>query len=133
METELSFRVYGDDLDPEKISGFLDAEPEHAHRKGEKRPNPKYGPYSGGLWRYTTSPQRSATLEQHLDWMLDWLEARRGEIAELRSQGFRVDLFAGLFFTGGSPPAIVLRPEQMQRIGGLGLALDLNIYIDDEV
>lgn len=132
----VSYRLSGDDLDPDSITALIGVEPNTAYRKGELRafPDGSFGaPHRFGMWSVGTEGvvAQIEDLEQHLVWLLDQLEGAGEQLRALVDTGYRADFFCGYFMdewnSGWEVPAGIL-----DRIGRLGARLALDIYGPEE-
>lgn len=127
---DVSFRIMGDELDPDWVSRVLKLKPTEAHRKGDARIAPagrNYSPFSEGLWCLNSKAKESAPLGEHLEGLLRELSPRKKDLSALRKKGFHQDIFIGVFSKdGNSEFAIPL--EMLKRLQELELEVDFDIY-----
>jgi hypothetical protein len=127
-----SFRLMGDQLDPEALARITGASPSKAHRKGDPRPLPngKTGTHRSGLWSLDTSGQLAddAGLDEHLRWLLDRLEPSREALkAAIAEQGLTADFFCGYFMESWNN-GFSLSADTLARVAELGAKLGIDIY-----
>ena len=132
----VSYRLTGNDLDPDSITELVGLEPRTAYRKGELRtfPDGSFGaPHRFGMWSMSTEGlvARTEDLDRHLVWLLDRLEPAGEQLRALVDGGYRADFFCGCFMggwnSGWEVPAGIL-----ERIGQLGARIGLDIYGPEE-
>ena len=126
----VSFRVMGENLDPGSVSRALGVEPTESHKAGSERPSSggrKYSPFREGIWCLTSTLGEKATLDEHLDELLSCLSSRRPALNALKNQGFRQDIFVGVFSSDGNTGFTVSTSIET-RLLQLGLKLNFDIY-----
>ena len=123
----VTLRVYSDHLTADEISACLDRKPEHGHSKGDV--NPRTGKaFQESLW-WIKSVSTSDDLEDHIEEMVEYLEANRAQFDKTRDR-CSADLFC-FFVTRGGQAGLVLQSDMMLRMANLGLRLVLDIYGDE--
>lgn len=133
MEVEVSFRIFGEDLDPDAVTNVLGIRPDSAVRKGEER-DLKVGsrvihlrPARQGMWSISSKLPPDNPLEEHLQGLLALLEPKAEVIRGLAESGCSVDFFCGLFLRDYND-GVTLPPELLSGIAALGAELGLDIY-----
>jgi hypothetical protein len=125
-ETEASFRMFHEMLNPSEISRLLNLEPSDSYRKGDivgriGRPRPF------GAWLLSTEEVvQSRDLRRHLDWLVDHLIDRVDELHHLREHGYRMDVYCKWVSGGQGGPT--LSPRNMEGLSALGLKLGIEVY-----
>lgn len=127
----MSFRLIGDDLDPDEVTSRLGITPEWALARGERRPAPPLQgrPQEAGVWLISTEGQvESTSAERHLVWLLERIEPVADAVLEVRrEQGLTADFFCGWFsLTGHGGPDF--SPEVLSRVAALDATLSLDFY-----
>jgi len=128
MRTSVALRVYGPTLDPEDVTRTLGTHATELHKAGDERSGANgrvYSPFRGGLWSLESGLRETAPLSEHVDNILDRIDSAR--LRELVTDGTRVDLFVGVF-ADEEPCNVQIKPETCERIGALGIPLDISIY-----
>jgi len=123
-----TFRVIGHDLVPDDISLLLGREPDEAHGKGDPRlgeSGRRYSDFTTGLWAID-SPKEEKPLSEHLRELLGKLEGCGAVIRNLQEQGYRVDIFVGVF--GGANIELVIPSDILRKLGDLNLELIIDVY-----
>ena len=127
-KTAASLRFFGDDLDPDEITGRLGGQPTVGARKGgtwltsvgvEKTA-------FQGQWRITVDRRSPGNLDGQVRELFAPLTTDLGVWKELSSR-FQADVFCGLFMNEYHE-GISLSPETLAAIGLRGLSLDMAIY-----
>ncbi len=134
-----SFRLMGRRLDPDRFNELTGLRPRHAHRYGQldlsRTSGVLHGPYRGGLWSVSTDgvlDERTATLEDHLVWLLDRLEPHAFEIRDMAvADDLTADFFCGYFQNQWSA-SWVLEARTLGRMAKLGASLGYDSYADLE-
>jgi hypothetical protein len=123
----VTFRLFGDSLDPKAVSAQLGVEPSYAHAKGDLVPSRQARIHrrSVGTWQLASAAGDGATLEAHLSDLLDRLPA--DGVRSVTAVGYQADFFCGLFLDV-SNEGLILTPETLGRIASLGATLGLDIY-----
>ncbi|MBZ9675346.1 DUF4279 domain-containing protein [Mesorhizobium sp. ES1-1] len=126
-----SLRFFGDDLDPDELTGLLAGHPSYAVRKGDfhtYRPNRATRTALKGLWRLSSAYQEGDQLDQQIVGILQTLTEDFAVWADL-SRRFEVDMFCGVWLDEGNQ-GLALSPQTLQMLGERGIKLELNIYYE---
>ena len=135
LKCQVSFRIYGDNLDPSEITNMLYIEPSISHKKND--PNTRvskkgkliqFSPYSSGLWSVSSKESQNAILEDHIKSLLILLEPVKDKLTELLNRGYKMDLFCGVFTHDCSQPGFNIDASILRRIGGLNISLGICFY-----
>jgi hypothetical protein len=124
-----SFRVMGAHLDPKAVSGMLHLDPDYSHCRGDSRirKGRRYADYSEGLWSIESDALATAPIEAHIDNLLGKLTGRKEAIQELKLGNLRVDIFIGVFRTGGTL-GFSLSDKAIELAAELGLSIGFDLY-----
>jgi hypothetical protein len=102
-EVEACFRLISDSLNVSAVSAALGLVPSHAHEKGELRVT-RTGPLAGhatpwwrGVWLLYSERPSDATIQEHLDWLLQRVEPNADQIREWVEQGMKADFSVSLY------------------------------------
>jgi hypothetical protein len=133
--THATLLIYPVRTDPETITERLGIEPSKWQRKGGplasslRRP-PRIAEIDG--WFLSTKGRvESRDLRRHIDWILDQIEGKTGELRSLQDEGARICVscyWVSKFGEGGP----TMSPEQMRKLGALNLELWFDIDFVDE-
>ncbi len=127
--TYSTLRIFSDSLGPEQITQLLQVEPTRTFRKGELFG--KHERKTNGWFYCTQNLTSSKDDRRHLDLIIAALDGKDAQMRELHSHGCKMDITS--FWSSkegqGGP---WLTPEQMLRLGTLGLSLWWDIYFSDE-
>lgn len=128
MRISVALRICGPDLSPESVTRLLGASPTEQHRTGDENRGPSgriYSPFSSGLWSLESDLNDEASFSEKIMNILDRVDSTR--LKELIATDARVDLFVGIFLNE-EPSNVLLNSETSQRVGDIGLAVDIAIY-----
>ncbi len=127
MDSSVSLRVFGDDLDPDEITRLLDARPTAARRKGDVIPDTRYHRIASiGSWMLKTKLGKKTPLPGKIEDLIDKLTADLKVWADINKR-FSVDIFCGVFLDEWNrgyelPHALV------KKIADRGLRIGFDIY-----
>lgn len=129
MEFTASLQVSGEKLEPSLVSEVLGLVPSCQVRRGA--PRMARGRIAGhatrGVWSLESSAGEEAQLGEHLGQLLLILRNRASGLAKLRSMGFAIEIFVGIFdVSAGSE--VLLDPKRLLELGSLGVDLRLDLY-----
>jgi hypothetical protein len=127
VESPVSFRVCGDDLDPGQVTALLGCAPTRAHAKGEQivtRSRPVTARTGG--WLLVSHEADTEDLDSRILGLLARLPVDPAVWAQLSAR-FRLDMFVGLYLASFNE-GIELRPETLRAMGERGIVLGLDIY-----
>jgi hypothetical protein len=79
-------------------------------------------------WGRESRIERTRPLNEHVELLLTFAEARRGSLAELRERGCRIDVFCGVFSESTAQGGWVFEPELSRRLAELGLPVSFDLY-----
>jgi hypothetical protein len=130
--TAASLRIIGDDLDPLEITHLLGHEPSSAERKGQKivgKSTGKVRVARTGSWHLEARARSPGDLDAQVDEILSKLSGDLGIWQKLAGR-FRMDMFCGLFLSGGTGGEVV-SAKSMAALGSRGIELGLDIYGGD--
>jgi hypothetical protein len=130
--TAASLRIIGDDLDPLEITQLLGHEPSSAECKGQETVGKSTGKVRvarTGSWRLDARARAPGDLDAQIGEILSQLSTDLGTWQKL-AERFRVDLFCGLFLSGGTGGEVV-SPKSMAALGSRGIELGLDVYGGD--
>lgn len=136
--TVAELRIYGDDLDPDEVSGRLGLQPTARQRKGDRPASPSGRPHSPrpvGLWALSSEGSvESLDLRRHLDWLIARLRPLAGALDEIsRREGVRMHVTC-IWWSRYGDGGPILGVEQMAALAGLGLEcqFELGFYGGDD-
>lgn len=124
-----TFRIWGQDLDPDQITRIFGVIPSISFKKGDTRK--AANKWRHGYWEINTSDKVQGTdLSIHIEWLLERIEPVRREIELLIRQDYDADIFCFWeSLTGHGGPTF--EPDLLARLGTLGLRLGLDIYFSE--
>lgn len=133
-----TFRVLGEDLDPDDVTRLLGVEPTQALRRDQLVPTQtSVRRQEAGVWLLKSEGKvRSTSLERHLLYLLELVEPHAQALEELRRNGrATADFFCfWLSATGHGGP--IFSADVMQRVAATGAELGIDFYggaaVEDE-
>jgi uncharacterized protein YchJ len=119
-----SLRIFGDTLDPDKITRILGCSPTDAHVKGQIRY--KTTVYRTGGWILESTDQEPANLDAQVAELLG--RVNNGlEVWSAVSRDYTIDLFCG-FFMDVTNEDVGISAETMKLLSERGIRLCASIY-----
>lgn len=128
--TVVTLAIYGDELDPKKITQLLGLKPTHSHRRGESKPGSEQMISAPGSWRFTLKGARPDGPEELTEKLLEFLP-HEGVDWELLSEQYDIRLSYGIFFTGWNR-GFALSSRLLQRLAEYHAELDFDLYCEDQ-
>jgi hypothetical protein len=129
-ETFSTLRVFSDSLAPEEITKALQIEPTRSFRKGDSHSQGKLQRKANG-WFYSTQKLcASKDTRRHIEIILAALEGQAESTQVIQHQGCQVDITSYWVSTGQGGPGLM--PEQMLKLGRLGISIWWDVYFPDE-
>ena len=125
-ETRVTLAVHGADVDPDEISALLGRAPTTCHRAGDPRPSGM--PWPSGAWLFSVEDRAPVTPDQLVTKVLDGLPVDTAIWQQLHER-FALRLGIALFVTGWTQ-GLELPSSLLVRIGALGLALEITVYME---
>lgn len=132
----VSFRIIGDDLEPDKITLLLGIKPDIAHKKGDSSTGKSksgkiinYTPFKFGLWCINSKLDKYDRLQDHMLNILERIEPKKDVLVKLANEGFKMDFYCGYFFSTKDQAGISINNELLKRIAELGIDLGINLYV----
>ncbi|MBJ7470178.1 MAG: DUF4279 domain-containing protein [Solirubrobacteraceae bacterium] len=131
-----TFRVVGEDLDPDEVSAALGLTPSHSLRRDQFVPTAtEVRRQETGVWLLKSEGKvESTSLERHLMFLLDQVEPGAAALDELRrTQTLTTDFFCFWMSATGHGGPIFSAPL-MQRVAAVGAELGIDFYggvVDD--
>jgi hypothetical protein len=125
-EVRACVRFGAPDLDPDAVTVALGLAPTEAHRRGEPRRTRratitgKPPTYRVGIWWLDSPLPTSATVQEHVEWLLDRLEPRAEEVRKIAATGIKPDFFVSVLPLS-TQFGFELSPEVMRRIAALNI------------
>lgn len=128
---KVTLRVFGDELDPDEISGVLGCEPTSKARKGDvvgadNKGNQRIS--SVGSWRLNSAESEQAELEEQVLKLLSRVNPDR-EVWQRLTQQYKVDLFWGVFLKEGTwNRGFSLSAKVLKELAERNLQIGFDIY-----
>lgn len=130
-EVKASLRVFGPELDPERVSATLRCEPTRSWRRGDPHPKVKGRTSEMGMWQVDSGLGRDRPLVEHLRAILAATTEDLAAWKQLSSE-FECDLFLG-GTVADLNSWIVLPHDVMKALGDRGVELVFDLYVDDQL
>lgn len=124
-EIVATLRFFGDDLDPDELSGLLGCSPTRSHRKGDPVTKDGRGSHRTNGWLLESALDRSASLDEHVSGLFAQVTSEPD--AWNRIARFGPDLFVGLFLTDFNQGDAV-SPATASLLAARGVRLSLEVY-----
>ncbi|WP_018970407.1 DUF4279 domain-containing protein [Rubritalea marina] len=116
--------ILGEDLDPAKVTEWLELQPSQSWRIGEEKELAPGSFYEWGGWK-RFGKKSNDTLEEKIESWLVRLQDREQEFSKMSSMGWRCSLDCFLAFD--SVASLSISPELTRRVSELGLTIDICI------
>jgi len=130
-DTYATLRIFSDDLDPSEITRLLEIEPTESFRKGDRHALGKLQRKTNG-WFYSTKEMSSSKdTRRHIDLILARLDGKVVWVKELLSKGCEIDI-SNYWNSAEGQGGPSLRPEQMLKLGTLGIGIWWDVYFTGE-
>ena len=130
VETFSTLRIFSNELSPDDITKCLSVSPTRTFRKGESFSKGHLTRKTNG-WFYTTEMQsKSRDTRRHIDLILEALGDRDDAVHELLTKGCEIDIMSYYVSIGQGGPWLM--PQQMLRLGRLGIEVWWDIYFAHE-
>lgn len=128
---DAAFRVWGPDTDIKKLSASTGLRPSETHRKGDRRGK---GQWEDAMWSFRSSCPEAASLEEHLNSLLDRLAPVREKLlAAIPAQSHGI--FWCAHYTNapkGLTGTVKLQAGILKRLANFGFDFTLDTYSDCE-
>ena len=124
-----TFRVCGDDLNPEEITILLGCEPSQFQTKGEvfrSKKSGKEGVAKIGMWRLAADDRQPADIDAQVIEIINKLPSGIDIWKQLAAK-YQLDILCGYFMTN-SNEVFFLKPELMQTLSSREITLKMDIY-----
>ena len=123
-----TLRIIGDDLLPTDVSRLLNCTPTTAQKKDDVIVG-KSGLQRNvrtGMWSLQSKDQQPENLDGQIEEILGKLTTNM-EIWQTLTRRFRVDMFCGVFMSGGNE-GLSISPTSLLSLGQRGIQLGLDVY-----
>ena len=131
-ECGVTLAIYGEDLDPDEITGLLGVRPTESHRRGDRpKPDSRF-PFRQGAWFLECRRMARVSPDDLTKAVLDQLPTDPQRWRSIQER-FSIRLVYGLHFSGWNK-GFELPRELVARIGAIGASMgfDLYAYGEDE-
>ena len=130
VETYSTLRIFSDDLAPEEITSLLQVAPTESFRKGDSHAQGRLQRKANGWFHATKGQVNSKDTRRHIDVILAALDGKAAAIKKLQTSGCKIDITSYWMSIGHGGPWLM--PEQMLRLGALGIAVWWDVYFAHE-
>lgn len=118
--------IWGQRCDPDAITRRIGVTPTKRWRVGDMRHEATGRRHTDAGWRMDASPETDATLEAHVEALLEKLWPARDQLRELRTV-CEVQ-FTIVIHCRDAAPAMYLSAATIERLAAIGAALDIDLY-----
>ena len=131
IDTNVTLRMFGDDLDPEVITSEMGLRPDRSHKKGDVQGARTPVVRKHGYWSITSSKHMAASVDtnEHIEWLVALVAPKLNQLSGYKRRGWTVDVWIGLHTSVGHGGP-TLHPNVLARLAGLGLDVNLDLYPD---
>jgi hypothetical protein len=130
VRTYSTLRIFSDDVRPEEISSLLQVAPTESFRKGDVHAQGRLQ-RKANAWFYSSKEQlNSKDTRRHIDAILSALDGKTEAIEKLHKLGCKIDITSYWMSTGQGGPWLM--PEQMLKLGALGISVWWDVYFANE-
>ena len=130
IETHSTLRIFSDDIPPIEITKVLNIQPTESFRNGDDHSQKRLIRKTNGWFYSTKKKSGSKDTRRHLDLILAELEGREESVRKLLSDRCKLDITSYWVSVGQGGPWLM--PEQMLRLGTLGISVWWDIYFSGE-
>lgn len=130
LETWSTLRIFSDHIRPEEITKLLRLQPTDHFRKGESHSQGKLQRKTNGWFYSTEKLSSSKDTRRHIDLILDAMNGREDAVKKLHADGCKIDVISYWVSVGHGGPWLM--PQQMLKLGTLGIAVQWDIYFSSE-
>ena len=125
----ISIRLFGSELNPEKITRLLGCEPSSAAKTGEKiiKRNGKERIVKKGFWRLTYGESDEVILEEKIELLFGKLTTNLDSWSEVTRNLDTADIFCGLFIDNWNE-GFTLSQSILKKISDRNLEIGFDIY-----
>ena len=131
IDTNVSLRILGEDVEPETITLDMGMPPDQSHRKGDVHGARRPVVRRHGYWSITSSKHIAASdnANDHIRWLVAAVAPKIDQLSIYKSRGWTVDVWIGIHTSAGHGGP-TLRPEVLAQLAGLGMEVNLDLYPD---
>jgi hypothetical protein len=79
------------------------------------------------MWLLESPLSEETELDQHIEWMVDLMEAKAAELQSVRATGFELDIFC-MFSSQSGQGSAVLSAKLLGRLAVTGVELIIDLY-----
>ncbi len=124
-EVRVTLAIYGEELDPAKVSEFLGCGPTKSHRKGHQ-PGPRSPASKEGAWFLTVEGKAPTGPDELARLLLEKFPRDRAFWRTL-SESYRVQIHVGIH-TGGWNRGFGFPPDVLDLVAATGASLEFDLY-----
>src|SRR5208283_493742 len=133
VESRVSLRVVGDELEPSEVTGLLNLEPDRCHRRGDLVTSRASAKRKSGYWSIQSARHVSpkSDVGEHVAWLMQRVGEKSAELSMFRSKGWIVDIWVTVFAPEGYG-GVTISSDLVRDIAGLAVDLNFSFYGDVE-
>jgi hypothetical protein len=126
-EASVTLAIYGETLDPDRVTALLRCQPTSAHRKGDRKREGSV-PYRTGAWLLSEQAKPPTTVDDLIDRLLSRLPAE-ADVWHRVATEFDLQLRFGIFVSEWNR-GFGVSNHSLQRVATLGASILFDIYAD---
>ena len=123
-----TLRIFGSRLDLETITRQLDVEPDHTHKRGERR-LPTAQPFKHDSWQLTARVVDTRPLRDHLRWLYKRLGKKSRFLKGLAAR-YKVDMYCR-YHSNYDQGSLEFPPEILQWCAQVDMPIRVSILVQD--
>lgn len=128
--TQVTLKIYGDAVQPEKVSALLNVKPSGMYKKGQQiSDDPRYAKHATNGWYWEVPCEDYLEAADQLDLLFNKLSQKKAEISNLLNQpGVKGDVFLGSGNSEVGQCTVNMGSEMLQKMSQFRLNLCLDFY-----
>lgn len=126
------FRLFHDDLDPERVTEAFGVRPTKTHRRGDPNVGKSgmvFAPFPQGAWLLSTKDKvRSLDANDHIGWLLNELAHCTSALHQFQEEGCYADIMCG-WFAQSDNTCPILNVETIRKLARFRLSCWFDVYL----
>ena len=131
VETHSTLRIFSDELAPDEITEVLKIEPTKVFRKGDSHGRGRFKRKTNAWFYSTEKLSTSRDTRRHIDLILGALARKIHLLKKLHRKDCKIDIVSFYRSVGQGGPWLM--PQQMLKLGKLGIHVWWDIYFADDL
>jgi hypothetical protein len=123
----VTLRLFGEDLDPDRLTRELGVEPTRSYRSGDAVSARSNARRTQGMWQLKSLLPEDRPIEDHITGLLEMLPAELG-VWEQATRDLRKDLFCGVLITS-QVSGLSVGLTAIEQLAARGLCLELDLIV----